>query len=179
MKKLALIIGAIMAMSGAVNAKTLVAYYSATGVTQGVAEQIAKSTGGDLWRLEPATPYTDADLSYTDSASRVMREHESGNPHTELSNPVPDNWSEYDTVFVGAPIWWGIASWVINDFLTKNDFGTKTVVPFVTSASSPLADSDKKMQDLATGGNWHDGQRFGYGTTQEMVDTFVKQSTEK
>lgn len=92
---------------------------------------------------------------------------------------MPDNWAEYDTVFVGAPIWWGIASWVINDFLTQNDFGTKTVVPFVTSASSPLADSGKKMQDLATGGNWADGQRFGYGTTQEMVDTFVKQSTEK
>lgn len=179
MKKLALAIGAIIALSITANAKTLVVYYSATGVTQGVAEQIAKSTDGDLWRLEPATPYTDADLNYTDSASRVMREHESGNPHTELSNPVPDNWAEYDTVFVGAPIWWYQASWVINDFLTKNDFGTKTVVPFVTSASSPLADSVKKMQDLATGGNWTDGQRFGYSTTQEMVDTFVKQSIGK
>lgn len=179
MKKLALTIGAIMAIAGTANAQTLVVYYSATGVTQGVAEQIAKSTGGDLWRLEPVTPYTDADLSYTDPSSRVMREHESHNTHTELSNPTPDNWAEYDTVFVGAPIWWYAASWVINDFLTKNDFGTKTVVPFVTSASSPLADSDKKMQSLATGGNWRDGQRFGYGTSQESVDAFVKRATGK
>ncbi|MCM1294178.1 MAG: flavodoxin [Muribaculaceae bacterium] len=179
MRKTIIALGAIMATAYAANAKTLVVYYSATGVTQGVAEKIANATGGDLWKLEPAQPYTDADLSYTDPESRVMREHNSGNPHTELANPTPDNWAEYDTVFIGAPIWWYQASWVINEFLTQNDFGTKTVVPFVTSASSPLADSDTKMQSLATGGNWVAGQRFGYGTTADDVNAFVTRATAK
>lgn len=170
---------AILATACAADAKTLVVYYSATGVTQGIAEKIANATGGDLWQLTPTQPYTDTDLSYTDPESRVMREHNSVNPHTELANPIPDNWAQYDTVFVGAPIWWGHASWVINDFLTKNDFGTKTVVPFVTSASSPLGDSDKKMQSLATGGNWASGQRFGYGATTDDVSAFVTRATAK
>ncbi len=179
MKKTIIALSAIFAATNAAHAKTLVVYYSATGTTERVAQMIANETGGDLWNLIPAQPYTDADLSYTDPESRVMREHNSGNPHTELTNPTPDNWSEYDTVFVGAPIWWYQASWVINDFLTQNDFGTKTVIPFVTSASSPLGDSDKKMQSLATGGNWMAGQRFGYGTTADDMGAFVTRTTEK
>lgn len=161
MKKTIIALSAILATACAANAKTLVVYYSATGTTERVAQMIANETGGSLWQLTPSQPYTSADLNYTDSNSRVVREHDSGNPHTELSNPTPDNWDEYDTVFVGAPIWWYQASWVINDFLQKNDFGMKTVVPFVTSVSSPLGDSDKKCK------NW---QRVAIGRPVNVLD---------
>ncbi len=91
---------------GAKNGKTLVVYFSATGNTEEAANYIAEATGGDLFELVPADPYTDADLDWTDSNSRVTREHENPDQReVELTQTTVDNWAEYDTVFIGYPIW--------------------------------------------------------------------------
>src|SRR5699024_6747228 len=119
--------------------RVLVAYFSATGNTERVANAIAEATGGDLFELTPAAPYTDADLDWTDESSRVVREYE--NPEeldVALTVDTPDNWADYDVVYLGYPIWWGIAAWPVNDFVASNDFTGKTVIPFCTSSSSGL-----------------------------------------
>ena len=96
---------------GASDGKTLVVYYSATGNTEAVANYIADATGGDLFELEPVEPYTDEDLNYSDENSRVSREHEDESlRNVELTSTTVDNWDSYDTVFIGYPIWWGIAA---------------------------------------------------------------------
>lgn len=154
--------------------KILVAYFSATGSTKAVAETAAQTLHADLFEITPAQPYTDADLDYRDDASRVSKEHNDPNRHTELQNPTPPNFSSYDVVLVGAPIWWHEAAWPINDFLTKNDFTGKTVVPFVTSYSDPLGDSGKKMEALAGTGNWQEGMRFKGRGSQDEIEAWAK-----
>ena len=120
----------------------LVVYYSATGNTEAVAGYIAEATGGDLFELEPAEPYTDADLNWTDENSRVSREYaDESLRDVELTATEVENWDSYDTVFLGYPIWWGIAAWPVDGFVEPNDFTGKTVIPFCTSASSGLGDS--------------------------------------
>ena len=154
--------------------KTLVVYYSATGNTQEAANRIAELTGGDLFELEPADPYTDEDLNYSDENSRVVYEHD--NPDARdvaLVQDTVDNWDEYDTVFLGYPIWWGIAAWPVNDFVTANDFTGKTVIPFCTSASSGLGESGELLAEMAGTGDWLEGQRFPSRVSQEDVQTWL------
>ena len=117
------------AASGSGN--VLIAYYSATGNTEEVANVIADATGGDLFELEPVEPYTDDDLNWTDDNSRVSQEHEDESLRdVELVSSTPENWDSYDTVFIGYPIWWGIAAWPVDSFVESNDFTGKTVIPF-------------------------------------------------
>lgn len=157
------------------NGKTLVVYYSATGRTKTAAEAIAKETGADLFAIEPQQPYSDADLNYRDDNSRVMKEHNDPNRHTPLKQNTPDNWADYDTVFVGYPIWWGDAAWVVDDFVKNSDFTGKTVIPFATSYSSDLGDSANKLKEMAGNkGNWQDGQIFKRDMTTEQVTDWVK-----
>lgn len=154
--------------------KTLVVYYSATGNTQEAASLIAELTGGDLFELEPADPYTDEDLNYSDENSRVVYEHD--NPDARdvaLVQDTVDNWDEYDTVFLGYPIWWGIAAWPVDDFVTANDFTGKTVIPFCTSASSGLGESGELLAEMAGTGDWLEGQRFPSRVSQEDVQTWL------
>lgn len=149
----------------------LVVYFSATGNTERVAGYIAGATGGDVFELEPVEPYTPADLNWGNSDSRVSREHE----NEELQNSValvsatPDNWENYDTVFIGYPLWWGIAAWPVNGFVTANDFTGKNVVPFCTSSSSGLGESGRRLADMAGEGNWLAGSRFGSGADEDDV----------
>ena len=113
--------------------KTLVVYFSATGNTESAANYIAQATGGDLFELEPAEPYTDEDLNYNNDNSRVSREHEDESlRNVELVADTVENWDDYDTVFIGYPIWWGIAAWPVDSFVEANDFTGKTVIPFAT-----------------------------------------------
>ena len=154
--------------------KILVAYFSASGNTKAVAEVAAKTLGADLYELNPAQPYTEADMNYRDKSSRVFKEHEDANRHTALANPTPEKFADYDVVLIGAPMWWHEAAWPINDFLTKNDFTGKTVVPFVTSSSDPLGDSGKKMEALAGTGKWQQGMRFSGGVAKSDVETWAK-----
>lgn len=155
--------------------KTLVVYYSAEGHTKDVAGYIAKATNGDVLELQPAQPYTDADLNYRDDNSRVVKEHNDPSlQNVALVKDKVDNWADYDTVFVGYPIWWGIAAWPVNNFVKDNDFSGKTVIPFATSASSGLGDSGKRLQQLAGTGNWLEGKRFSSNASESDVQSWVK-----
>lgn len=154
--------------------RVLVVYYSATGNTERAANAIAQATGGDLFELTPADPYTGADLDWTDESSRVVREYE--NPEERdvaLTAYTPDNWADYDVVYIGYPIWWGIAAWPVNGFVEANDFTGKTVVPFCTSSSSGLGESGQLLEDLAGTGTWLEGQRFSGRVSQSDIQEWI------
>ena len=150
--------------------KTLVVYYSATGSTENVANYIATATDGDLFKLEPAEPYSNADLDWTDDNSRVVREHDNPDERNiALLKSTVENWDEYDTIFIGYPIWWGIAAWPVNGFIEANDFTGKTVIPFCTSSSSGLGESGELLAQMAGTGDWQEGQRFRSGVSENDV----------
>ncbi len=154
--------------------KALVVYYSASGNTKAVAEYIAGAANADLFELVPVEPYSDADLDWTDDNSRVVYEHE--NPEardTALVEETVSDWASYDTVFIGFPIWWGIAAWPVDNFIKANDFTGKTVVPFCTSASSGLGESGKLLAEAAGTGNWLEGQRFSSSSSEDDVRAWV------
>lgn len=155
--------------------KTLVVFYSATGSTKSVAEAIATSTGADMFEITPESPYTSDDLNWSNSNSRVSVEHNDESKRVvPLTKATPDNWSEYDTVYIGYPIWWGIAAWPVNGFISSNDFSGKTVIPFCTSASSGLGQSGKLLEQAAGTGNWLEGKRFSSGASSAEVEEWVK-----
>lgn len=155
--------------------KTLVVYYSASGNTENVSNVIAKTLGADLFELEPVEPYSNDDLNWTNDDSRVTREHENEDERdVELVSATVDNWSEYDTVFIGYPIWWGIAAWPVDEFIETNDFTGKTVIPFATSASSGMGQSGELLAEMAGTGDWQEGQRFRSGATEDDIVAWVE-----
>ena len=154
----------------------LVVYYSATGNTAQVAQYIADSTGGDLFEIQPVEPYTDDDLNWIDDNSRVSQEHaDESLRDVELVADTVDNWDQYDTVFIGYPIWWGIAAWPVDGFVEANDFSGKTVIPFCTSSSSGLGESGQLLADMAGTGDWQEGQRFRSSASQEDVQSWIEE----
>lgn len=158
----------------AAGGKTLVVYFSGSGNTKRVAEDIAAVTGGTLFELVPVTPYTSADLSWTTAGSRVNREHDDESLRDiPLVTTTPENFDEYDTVFIGYPIWWGIAAWPVNNFVKNNDFTGKTVIPFATSASSGMGQSGTLLAEMAGTGNWQEGHRFSSGASKSTVEEWV------
>ena len=166
----------VQAGETASGSNVLVVYYSATGNTAQVAQYIADSTGGDLFELEPVDPYTSDDLNWTDDNSRVNQEHEDESLRdVELVADTVDNWEQYDTVFIGYPIWWGIAAWPVDGFVEANDFSGKTVIPFCTSSSSGLGESGQLLADMAGTGDWQEGQRFSSGASQEDVQSWIEE----
>lgn len=152
--------------------KTLVVYYSASGNTEEVANYIAKVVNADVFELEPVKEYSDADLDWTDETSRVNDEHnDESKRDIELKATSVTNWSEYDNIFIGYPIWWGIAAWPVDNFVKGNDFTGKKVIPFCTSASSGLGQSGELLADMAGTGDWQTGMRFRSGASEsEVVD---------
>ena len=160
--------------STAESGSVLVVYYSASGHTETVAGYIAQATGGDIFEITPAQPYTDDDLNWSDSDSRVTREHEDESLRdVELTTTEVENWYSYYTVFIGYPIWWGIAAWPVDGFVEANDFTGKTVIPFCTSSSSGLGESGELLAELAGTGDWQEGQRFRSSAGQEDVGEWV------
>lgn len=156
--------------------KTLVVYYSATGNTEEAAQLIAEETGGDLFELEPVDPYSDSDLNWSDEDSRVTKEHENPDQRdVELVKTTVDGWDEYDTVFIGYPIWWGIAAWPVDGFVQNNDFTGKTVIPFATSSSSGLGESGELLEEMAGNGNWLEGHRFSSRVSREDVQSWLEE----
>ena len=140
-----------------------------------MANYIATATDGDLFELEPAEPYSDADLNWTDDNSRVVREHDDESLRDiELVADTVENWDSYDTVFIGYPIWWGIAAWPVNGFIEANDFTGKTVIPFCTSSSSGLGESGELLAEMAGTGGWQEGQRFRSGASKSDVAAWVE-----
>lgn len=155
--------------------KTLVVYYSATGQTERVAKIAAEKLGADLFELQPATPYSEADFDWTDLESRVSKEHNDESLRDiDLVQETPENWDEYDTVLIGCPIWYGIFAWPVNRFMKINSFADKTVVPFCVSHSSPLGDSDKLLHEMTSSGDWKDGYRFAMDPSEEEIDSWLK-----
>lgn len=154
----------------------LVAYYSATGSTAAVAGYIADALGGDTFEIVPAEPYTSEDLNWRNGDSRVSREHDDSALRTvELAGTAVDGWENYDTVFIGYPIWWGIAAWPTDSFVKANDFTGKTVIPFCTSASSGLGESGELLAELAGTGDWLEGRRFRSGAAQSEVQAWLQE----
>ena len=154
--------------------KTLVVYYSASGNTERVAKDIAEAAGANLFEIVPTEVYTSEDLNWTNSDSRVSREHddESLRDVPLTTTEVPD-WDSYDTVFIGYPIWWGIAAWPVDTFVKNNDFTGKTVIPFATSSSSGMGQSGSLLADMAGTGEWQEGQRFSSGVSSDDVQSWV------
>lgn len=157
------------------NDKVLVAYFSASGNTKNVAEYIAGSTNADIFEIVPQDAYTAEDLDYTSDKSRVSLEYNDQNlRNVPLEKTTPDNWEEYSTVFIGYPIWWGIAAWPVNNFVIQNNFDGKTVIPFCTSGGSGLGESGNLLKEMSGTGNWLDGMRFSPSVSQGEIDTWLE-----
>ena len=162
------------AAADTIKGKTLVVYYSAIGSTKEVAGYIANTVGGDIFEIAPVEPYTSGDLDWTDDTSRVNQEHDDPSLRTvELVSNTVDNWDSYDTVFIGYPIWWGIAAWPVDSFIAANDFSGKTVIPFCTSVSSGLGQSGQLLAEAAEAGDWMEGHRFSSGASASEVQEWV------
>lgn len=154
--------------------KPLIVYFSATGSTKKVAEYIAEETGGRLYEVVPEEEYTSDDLNWNDKNSRVSREHDDETLRTvKLKETTVPDWESYDTVYVGYPIWWGIAAWPLSSFVAANDFSGKTVISFCTSASSGLGDSAKLLEEAAKGGTWLSGKRFSSSASKDEVASWL------
>ena len=154
----------------AAGGSVLVAYFSATGNTEAAAGYIADALGADTFAITPAEPYSSDDLNWSDENSRVSREHEDPALQTvALAETTPENWEDYDTVFIGYPIWWGVAAWPVSSFVAANDFTGKTVIPFCTSSSSQLGESGALLEQAAGTGEWLDGQRFSGGVSESDI----------
>ena len=152
----------------------LIVYYSATGNTENIAGYIADITGGDLFELEPVESYSNDDLNWNDENSRVVSEYENEEERdVELVSTSVDDWESYDVVYIGYPIWWGIAAWPVNGFIKANDFEGKTVIPFCTSSSSGLGESGKLLEEMAGSGNWLEGERFTSSSSESEVETWI------
>ena len=146
----------------------LIAYFSWSGNTEQVAQIIQQETGGDLFEIAPATPYTDDYNELLD----IAQQEQSDNARPELAGQV-ENWEQYDTIFIGYPIWWGDAPKIISTFLETYDFDGKTIVPFCTSGSSPIGGSVSDLEALTDGATWLEGQRFSGSASQETVSQWV------
>lgn len=153
--------------------KTLVVYFSATGSTKGVAEQLQQILNADVYEIVPQQAYTSADLNYNDANSRVSQEHADRSIRPSISSQTPDL-SQYDVIFLGYPIWWGQAPNILLTFLERNDLSGKTVVLFCTSASSDIGSSASALQALSPNAAWKDGQRFSGGASQDTVRAWVE-----
>ncbi len=139
-------------------------------------ETVAGSLPGHRRRCRARlpSPYTSDDLNWTDENSRVSQEYaDESLRDVELTTTEVENWDSYDTVFIGYPIWWGIAAWPADGFVEANDFTGKTVIPFCTSASSGLGQSGELLAGLAGTGNWLEGERFRSRVSQEDVSEWV------
>ena len=160
------------------NNKVLVVYFSAQGHTESVAKKVADNLNADIFEIVPKDEYTSSDLDWTDSNSRVSKEHDDESlRNVELSNAKVDNFDKYDTVLIGYPIWWGITAWPVNSFVKANDFNGKTVIPFCTSSSSSIGDSDKLLENDANGGTWMNGQRFSSNISDSDIKAFTDSLT--
>ncbi len=150
----------------------LVAYFSATNNTEGIAQKLADGLDADLYEIEPEVPYTEEDLNYSDSSTRATQEQNDPDARPEISGSV-ENMEQYEIVFLGYPIWWGQAPRIMNTFVESYDFDGKTVVPFCTSGSSGFGSSDAALKDAAEGAEWLDGERFSADASDEDIFEWV------
>ena len=156
-----------------IHSDVLVAYFSATGTTKGVAEKIAAITGGDLYEIVPAEPYSDADLNWNDRNSRSTKEQNDKNVRPEIGS-AEISMEGYTTVYLGFPIWWGEEPRILDTFVEKYNFEGITVIPFCTSGSSGIGRSGPNMEALAGNGTWLQGKRFGGNASDADVQSWIE-----
>ncbi len=152
--------------------KVLVAYFSATNTTQGIAEHIANGLNADIYEIVPEEPYTDADLNYNDNNSRTTIEMNDPDARPAISGSVEDM-EQYDIVFIGYPIWWGEAPRIVSTFVESYDFSGKTIVPFCTSGGSGVGSSATNLEQLTDGADWLPGKRLNGSDSQDTVMEWV------
>lgn len=152
--------------------KILVAYFSASGVTAKVAERLASAAGAELFEIKPEKPYTDADLNWQNAKSRSSVEMKDRACRPAITSKV-ENMAQYDTVFVGFPVWWYREPSIIDTFMEAYDFGGKIVIPFCTSGGSGLGDSAKNMQELASSAEVREGRRLPANITDGEIKSWL------
>ncbi|WP_418748073.1 flavodoxin [Frisingicoccus sp.] len=152
--------------------KVLIAYFSATGTTKGVAEHIANGLNADIYEIVPEEPYTDADLDYNNNNSRATIEMSDPDVRPVISGSV-ENMEQYDIVFIGYPIWRGEAPRIISTFVESYDFSGKTIVPFCTSGGSGMGSSAANLEELTNGAQWISGQRLSGSDSRDTVMEWV------
>ena len=154
--------------------KKLVAYFSASGVTQKAAERIAKISGADLFEIKPSVPYTKKDLDWTNKNSRSSVEMKNPDSRPEIANKIP-NINEYDTIFIGFPIWWYVAPTIIDTFIESYDFSGKTIIPFATSGGSGFGKTVEILKALASKeAKWKDGKLMNNISETELKNWINK-----
>lgn len=154
------------------NGRVLVAYFSATNNTKGVAEKISNALDADVYRIEPTVAYTSADLNWRDANSRVSRE--SKDLETPEIKDMISNLDDYDVIFIGYPIWGGYAPKIVNIFVENSDFSGKTIIPFCTSASSGFGQSGNALKNLdKSNATWKDGQRFQGSASEQTIKAWL------
>lgn len=145
--------------------KTLIAYFSASGVTARAAREMADAIGADLYEICPAAPYTDADLNWMDKKSRSTLEMNDPACRPAIASQV-ERMEQYDTVFVGFPVWWYVEPRIVDTFLESYDFTGKTMIPFATSGGSGISKAEKSLREHCPGGNWKKGRLVNSGTVE-------------
>ena len=150
----------------------LVAYFSATGTTKRVAEKIAELTGADIYEIEPASPYSSADLNWNDRNSRSTKEMDDESVRPEIGSPDIDL-TNYTTIYLGYPIWWGDAPRIMSTFVEKYSFDGKKVIPFCTSGGSAIGRSGSNLAALAGGGNFVNGERLNSSADTNNIQNFI------
>ena len=155
--------------------KTLVAYFSASGTTAKVAARLAKVLEADLYEIRPAVPYTRKDLNWMDKKSRSSLEMRDRSSRPQIRTVI-DNFDEYDTIYVGFPIWWYREPSIIDTFMESYDFTGKTVVPFATSGGSKMGETADNLRKLAPAANVFEGERFSAGVSEKELRKWTSQS---
>lgn len=156
------------------SSKILVAYFSCTNHTENVAQKIADITGGTLYEIIPAEPYTDADLNYNDNSSRSSEEQNDDLARPAISD-MNINMANYEVVYLGYPIWWGKAPKIIYTFLESYDFSNKVIAPFCTSGGSGISQSVENLKRLNSGATWLSGNRFSSSVSQVEVENWISE----
>lgn len=149
--------------------KKLVAYFSASGTTKKAAERLAKTVGADLFEIKPAAPYTSADLNWMDKKSRSSVEMNDPASRPEIAGEL-SNMADYDTVFLGFPIWWYVAPRIISTFVESYDFTGKILVPFATSGGSGMGRTVDKLKKLCPKANWKAGKMANNVSDKALAD---------
>jgi flavodoxin len=154
--------------------KTLVAYFSASGVTKKLAKDLSKAAGADLFEIKPKTPYSRADLDWRDKTSRSSIEMNDPASRPPIAEKL-GSMDAYDTVFVGFPIWWYVAPKIINTFLESYDFSGKTLIPFATSGSSGMGKTVDKLRPSCSGSAiWREGKLLKSGVDEKMLAAWIQ-----
>ena len=153
--------------------KKLVAYFSASGVTAQVAKKLAEAVGADLFEIAPKVPYTKADLDWMDAKSRSTVETKDPGSRPELAAVLP-NAADYDTVYVGFPIWWYVAPTIVNTFLESIDLSGKTVVPFATSGGSGMGKTNEHLAPSCKGAKLLNGKVFKRSVSREELAAWAE-----